>query len=245
MTAKSILDRSGLSTDHVDTIEHFEADYNAVDQFLRKMLGVDKQASFSYLVKEYSRKHTGWPDAGVLLTIADVRNAIVHGKTEAYCYVAVPTPPLVQKLRVCRDRLMHPARAIPTFQRKVEAVSNHDTLARVLKIIAQRKYSQFPVYESERFRGLLTENGITRWLANHVANKLSLVELADVPVKEVLENEEKRKNYQFVAREFRVDDVRALFAGHELLEAVLVTASGKDSESLLGIATRWDTTSLT
>jgi hypothetical protein len=38
----------------------------------------------------------------------------------------------------------------------------------------------------------------------------------------------------------RVDELSALFAKQALLEAVLVTASGKQTEDLLGIATRWD-----
>jgi predicted transcriptional regulator len=110
----------------------------------------------------------------------------------------------------------------------------------VLKIIDERDYSQFPVYADKRFRGLLTENGVTRWLARHVAKTLSLVELDEIPIGHVLQNEEERKNHQFVSRNMRVDDVSALFAKQALLEAVLLTASGKESEKLLGIATRWD-----
>jgi predicted transcriptional regulator len=135
---------------------------------------------------------------------------------------------------------VNPARAIPTFQRKVEKVSVHDNLARVLRIVRERDYSQFPAYEAEKFCGLLTENGITRWLAHHVATELSLVELEDITVKLVLRIEEKRKNYHFIPRDTRVDDVKGLFASHELLEAVLITAGGKESEALLGIVTRWD-----
>jgi len=112
---------------------------------------------------------------------------------------------------------MNPARAVPTFQRGVETISIHDTLSRALKIIEARDYSQFPVYEGRRFRGLLTENGVTRWLARHVSQSVSSVMLGDIPVSQVLQNEEERKN-----------------------QAVLVTASGDETESLLGIATRWD-----
>ncbi len=240
MTTRPIVDNVGLPKEQLDLIEHFEADYNAVDQYLRKALGTDKQVSFTRLLSEYSRKHPGWRDADMLRTIAEIRNVIVHGKTEAYRYLAVPTPTIGQSLRNCRDRLINPARTIPTFQRKVETVSIDDSMARVLKIIKEREYSQFPVYEGERFRGLLTENGITRWLAHHVTTRLSLVELDEIPVKQVLQNEEKRKNYHFVARDTRVDDVSGLFKSQELLEAVLITASGKESEKLLGIATRWD-----
>lgn len=245
MTTKLAVDDADLSKDQLDLIQRFEADYNAVDQFLRKALGYDKQVPFTNLVNEYAHKHAGWRDANLLKTIAEVRNAIVHGKIEPYRYVAVPTPASARDLRACRDHLTKPARAIPTFQRKVETVTVHDDLARVLKIIKERDYSQFPVYEAERFRGLLTENGITRWLAYHVATELSLIELGDVRVKHVLQNEEKRKNYHFVARDMRVDDVSELFVSNELLEAVLVTARGKDSEALLGIVTRWDIIRLT
>jgi predicted transcriptional regulator len=142
--------------------------------------------------------------------------------------------------RACKDQLINPLRAFPTFRRKVETILLHDSLSRVLKIIAQRDYSQFPVYDAERFQGLLTENGITRWLAHHVTNNLSLVELDDIPVKQVLRNEEKRKTYHFVSRDTHVDDLRGLFSSDKILEAVFVTASGKESEGLLGIATRWD-----
>jgi len=240
MPAKPIVDDASLPHGQLELIEHFEADYNAVDHFLRKALSSDIHVPFMRLVNEYSLKHAGWRDVDLLKTIARVRNAIVHGKTEPYRYVAVPTPAIVQDLRGCRDRLMNPARAIPTFRRAVETISLHDNLSRVLKIIRDRDYSQFPVYEAERFGGLLTENGITRWLAHHVATELSLVELDDVLVKQVLQNEEKRRNYNFVAPDVRVDDVSALFASQELLEAVLITASGKEADALLGIATRWD-----
>jgi hypothetical protein len=67
-----------------------------------------------------------------------------------------------------------------------------------------------------------------------------LVELDDIPVKQVLHNEEKRKTFHFVSRDTHVDDVRGLFSSHEILEAAFITASGKESESLLGMATRWD-----
>lgn len=242
--AKSAADFEGLSKEQIDAIEHFVADYNAVDQVLRKVLGSNSQQSFASLVKEYARKHMGWRDADLLLAISDVRNAIIHGKTEAYRYLAVPTPAIVQELRACRDRLTHPVRVVPTFQRRVETISRTDTLARVLKVVKQRDYSQFPVLDDGQFQGLLTENGITRWLANHVTMDISLVELDEIHVAEVLRGDENRRNYHFLARDRPIAEVRSLFATHPLLEAVLITASGKVSETLLGIATRWDAASL-
>jgi predicted transcriptional regulator len=239
-TTKTGVERFGLTEEQFNLIQHFEADYNAIDQFLRKAVGVDKSISFTHLLRQYSDKHPGWRDAELLRMIAEVRNTIIHGKVEPYQYVAVPTISTVQKLRACLDRLINRASVIPTFQRKVETVSITHSLAHVLKIIAKRDYSQFPVYEGSGFKGLLTENGITHWLANHVNTDLSLIEMSEVYVKEVLPLEHARKNYQFVARNMRVDDVSDLFAINGALEAVLITDKGKVTEVLLGISTRWD-----
>jgi predicted transcriptional regulator len=148
--------------------------------------------------------------------------------------VVIPTLAVAEGLKRGKERLMNPARAVPTFQRTVETISVHDTLSRVLKIIEERDYSQFPVSEDRRFRGLLPENGVTRWLARHVSQSVSSVRLRDIPVLQVLQNEEERMNHQFVRHDMRVDDVTALFAKQTLLEAVLVTASGDETESLLG-----------
>jgi len=238
--ATIVKDDKRLSKEQIDLVEQFEADYNAIDYSLRKALGNDKQVSFTHLVNQYSQRHRGWGDGELLRTIAEIRNAIVHGRTEPRRYVAIPTPAIAEQLKTCRDRLMNPARAIPTFQRTVQVVSTDESLAEALKKIDKRDYSQFPVYEDEHFRGLLTENGVTRWLAHHVVADLSLVELEDVRISQVLENEEDRRNWHFVSRNVRVDDVRALFANQALLEAVLITANGNEAEKLLGIATRWD-----
>lgn len=240
MNIKKNAKRTSLPSDQIDLIEQFEADYNAIDKHLRSELKRDSTTSFSALISDYSRKHKAWRDAGLLRTISEVRNAIVHGKLEPYRYVAIPTPAIVEDLSACRDRLLNPDRVVPQFQRDVTTVSSQDSLATVMKLIAEKQFSQFPVRDDLRFRGLLTENGITRWLANHVTNEISLVELEDIKVEQVLEDEESRNNCLFVARDKKVEDVIAMFSEMPMLEAVIITASGREPESYLGIVTRWD-----
>ena len=239
-TPEHNVDCKGLTKEQRDLIEQFEADYNAVDRFLRAALDADHQVGFAKLVRRYANEHVGWAEAEFLTTIAKIRNLIVHERTDPHRHVVIPTLAVAEGLKQCKERLINPPRAVPIFKRTVETISIHDTLSRVLKIIQERDYSQFPVYENERFRGLLTENGVTRWLARHVSQSVSAVRLGDIPVSQVLPNEEERQNYQFVRHDMRVDEVTELFAKQALLEAVFVTASGDETESLLGIATRWD-----
>jgi predicted transcriptional regulator len=61
-------------------------------------------------------------------------------------------------------------------------------------LIKKHDYSQFPIYDEDEFVGLLTENGITRWLAKHVTQVLSLVDFEEIPVSALLQEEEMREN---------------------------------------------------
>lgn len=171
---------------------------------------------------------------------AELRNVLVHGKTKPYQPVAVPTLPVVEALEAVYARLANPPLVVPRFQRTVETISPDHSLAQVLRTIWELEYSQFPVYDDEKFRGLLTENGMTRWLAHHVSKQMPLVDLEDVPVRRVLPEEEKRQNWLFATRRTTVDEVRMLFSTKKLLEAVLITETGKHTEKPIGIVTLWD-----
>jgi hypothetical protein len=192
-TPERIVDHNGLSREQINLIQQFEADFNVVDHFLRVALDSEEHVGFTKLVRRYSNEHVGWADAELLTTIAKIRNLIVHERTDLHRHVVIPTVAIAEGLKHCKERLMNPARAVPIFQRAVEKISIHDTLSGVLKIIEERDYSQFPVYENKRFRGMLTENGVTRWLARHVVRNLSLVELDEVFVSDVLQSEDVRK----------------------------------------------------
>jgi predicted transcriptional regulator len=239
-TPERIVDHNGLSREQINLTQQFEADFNVVDHFLRVALDADDYVGFAKLVRRYASEHVGWADAELLTTIAKIRNLIVHERTDQHRHVVIPTLAIAKGLKLCKERLMNPPRAVPTFQRTVEVISIHDTLTRVLKTIDHRDYSQFPVYENKWFQGMLTENGVTRWLARHVVGNLSLVELDEIFVSDELQSEEVRKNHQFVPGDMPVDEVSALFAKQAMLEAILVTATGKQTEDLLGVATRWD-----
>ena len=155
-------------------------------------------------------------------------------------YLVVPTREVVLNIEAIAIELAKPKRAIPTFKRQVITVNRDDSLAAVLLLIDQHDFSQLPVYHNDRFIGLLTENGITRWLAHHVRTAISLVELEEVPVKLVVREEETTKNVEFLRSDATVDDVVQAFRSNPVLEAVLFTTNGRRQESLMGVATQWD-----
>lgn len=231
-----------LSADQSHTIERFESAYNEIDRFLRNRLAKDQFVTFSQLVKEYSKTHRFSQYQDALRVAADLRNFLVHEKVAPFRHAAIPSEETLLSIEEIRDHLLNPKRALTIFRKRVETVNPDMTLTKVLKLVSQRDYSQFPVYSNDTFKGLLTENGITRWLARHVNREISLIELDEVFVKEILPEEEKRTNCRFVAKDVTCDDLRTAYFENEALEAILITDTGKKSESPLGMVTRWDVT---
>jgi hypothetical protein len=104
-----------------------------------------------------------------------------------------------------------------------------------------KKYSQFPVYDAEgQYRQLLTENGITSWLASQAVQKSSPPQLEVVAVETLLRQQEARENCHFVSCETSVPQAVNRFNQTPYLEALLITEHGGQEEPLLGIVTPWD-----
>ena len=238
------LNRNTLTKEQLDLIERFLVAYNAVDHFLHEQLRSDQNTPFGKMVREYGTRYPRWCEQEFLCMIGDLRNAVVHQRERSYEYLSVPIPSIVETLERIRDQFISPERVYPKFGKVVTSFQAENVLSEVLKGISEKEFSQFPIYRQGRYLGLLTENGITRWLANHSTKVMTLVELDEVMVKDLLRQEEQRLNYQFIPRETTLLDAENFFVRNTLLEALLITEKGKSNEKLIGIITRWDVLSL-
>lgn len=233
---------SELTKEQQDLIERFLTAQNAVEKHLQAALGVQRgEGGYTEMIREYERRHPRWPDGERLRDFAVLRNALVHDRSQPYRYLFVPLPFAVEEIERIRERLINPARVVPTFSRAVRTVQSTDTLATVLGLLHAHNFTKFPVYEESRFRGLLTENGIAHWLAHYVAGE-TLIDMQEVPVAKLLQTEEEPANHRFVVRDMPVREAFGLFGTKPQLEALLITQNGREEEKLLGIVTRWDVT---
>lgn len=131
---------------------------------------------------------------------------------------------------------------IPKFSRDVLTFQINDSLAIMLKAINEKNYTQFPVYDDNEFVGLISENGVTNWLAKNVSE--DIISLIDTPLKSIIKCEENKNNYNFISRSTSVYEAEEIFkeftTNGSKLDALLITHSGNKKESLLGIITPWD-----
>jgi len=108
-------------------------------------------------------------------------------------------------------------------------------LADAWRLVREDGFSRYPVYEQNRFVGLLTSNGFARWCAQQLKGTKIDVDTADARVGDVVAFDHRREAVEFVSREALIDDVEQLFREARPLEAVLITEHGRPDQSPIGM----------
>lgn len=224
----------------METTKRFEHLYNEIDHHIREKVNASKEKSFMACLKEYNQRYNLGRSYMTLRAINELRNLLTHQAVSHVPKLAVPSEELMRDMEKIHLQITKPELVVPRFQKPVISLVMTDTLLTALERISENDISQFPVEKDGKIEGLLTENGITRWLAHHATKKFPLVDLGDVQVKEVLWEEEPRQNYRFIAKNVMMLDAQYQFREQVQLEALLITQNGKAGEGLMGIVTRSD-----
>ena len=229
-------DSNAISPDELERIERFIAAYNSVDDWVQRELGTEQ--SFRSAVDLFAKRHPWWRDADALRTFAALRNFLIHEKKQPFDYPAVPGEGATREIEAIRDRLLAPKTLGETFGREVLTLAPDDSLQTALQEIYNRGFRRFPIYQNKRCIGLITERGITDYVAECVARGGQF--RADVPLQEVLGRETKRTNLRFAAPQLSVAQIAFWFHENTFLETVLIADGGQDRGELRGIVTRGD-----
>lgn len=221
-------------------IQQFIKLFNAIHHALADLLRMNKESDFRELLEVARKRHKLSPDLFEHLElIRKIRNFLVHESFPAAPPAAVPTPWILAKMEDILHELTSTKRVIDLWKKSVERVNAEESLRSVLERIVKFNFSQFPVYNNGTFVGLLTVNGIARWLALRTLTGKAW-DPTTVTVSEVLKSEENLENVRFINADATADEAWAMFANHPILEALLITKTGRADEELEGIITRVD-----
>lgn len=224
----------------MNNAERFIASFNRIHNFL----------SFSDNEKEYKKPFYRLLDENEyrnpavkkykndLQIFADLRNVMVHKKLIPNSYIAQPTDKVVKHIEQIEDEIKSPEKVYPLFKRDVVQFNFDDLFTKVLKTISERKFTHFPVYKNKELIGLLTEKGITMWLANQLEDET--IYLKKTMVEEIVLEDTRKNNYLFIKKNMSVEIAADLLKNDRCLDALLITENGKVSESPLGIITPSD-----
>lgn len=228
------------SDEKMDNAERFLASFNRIHNHL-SFLSNEKthKKPFYHLLDENEYRNSGVKEyKNDLQIFADLRNVLVHKKLEASIYLAVPTDKVVERIEMIESMIKSPPTVYPAFKRDVVRFHAEDLFITVLDTIKSKQITHFPIYQMGKLIGLLTENGITYWLANHVDS--TVVDLKKITTEEILREDSKSNNYLFIRKDMSIEAAADLLKKDRKIDALLITKNGKKSENPMGIITPSD-----
>lgn len=222
--------------------DSFLETFSALEAWLRRKANAERSVSFHELVERVART-----DRAVrrckddLKEFADLRNAIVHERTDGHV-IAEPNSRAVADFERIRSALLNPSTVIPRFQIPVLSRGASESIGIAVSDMRAGDFSQLPVLSDGRVIGLLTAETVVRWLASEFNN--DLVSLWDTTIEKVLPHVEDPNHYCFLSRKATLLDALSCFEDFASrgkdLDAILVSHDGRPEQQLLGILTVYD-----
>jgi CBS domain-containing protein len=216
--------------------------FNQIEKYLERAVRNPKWRRFKDLVDNAAfRDPVVAQFKDDLKEFADLRNAIVHERTDSHV-IAEPNNQATEQIERIAALITDPPRIRELPKMETFTLSPDNPLKTAIKAMYEGAFSQIPIYEGKDFRGLLSVKSIFRWMGAWAQE--DVINLQNVTVGEVLEQAEDRDNCRFLGPDNRLQEVVDLFQGQVLkgkrLYAILVTDSGLPTGRLLGILTIWD-----
>lgn len=142
----------------------FLAAFNEIEEYLRRALDAHHHTSFSTMVRQAERNEiitAGQADD--LLELADLRNAISHGRYGRQNQpIAEPNPDTVRTITKIRNELLQPVSALQLV--RAGRVTIYRPAHTIGELVAA-SHGKYPVYSEGKFVALLTNGDIVAWLA--------------------------------------------------------------------------------
>jgi len=216
--------------------------FNQIEKYLERLVRNPKWRRFKDLVDSASFRDpviAQYKDD--LKEFADLRNAIVHERTDSHV-IAEPNDAVTEQIERIAALITDPPRIRELPKMEAFTLSPNHPIKTAIKAMYEGAFSQIPIYEGKDFRGLLSVKSIFRWMGAWAQE--DVINLQNVTVGEVLEQSEDKDNCRFLGLDNRLQEVVDLFQGQVLkgkrLYAILVTDNGLPIGRLLGILTIWD-----
>ncbi|MFC5602720.1 CBS domain-containing protein [Sporosarcina koreensis] len=227
----------------VKNSERFIVAYNRIEKILAEKADSDEYCPFYRLIDKVKITNSvvrKYEDD--LRELGDLRNAIVHNRTDIDYVIAEPHDEIVERIELIEQKLSNPLRVGALFGCKVHTLQAEDSLTTALKVMADSRFTQVPIYQNGKFTGLITAADITYWLAAHSTEDTIPREIPTLS--EVYNHENRNESFEFVDKDLSVYEAedyfkRAITKGVRL-EALLITENGHSDGELIGVIRPFD-----
>lgn len=224
--------------------ERFIIAFNKIEKYLDQQLKDTRYVPFHRAVQRLKKTNPIINHYQQdLLEFSELRNAIVHERTGHEYTIADPHDDIVDMIETIEQELTAPKKVIDLFSKTLRTIQADLTIEDVLHLIKETKFSQFPVYRSKQFMGLVTDKCVLHFIAHHMNGDCD--KLFNTKVLTLLNDDTIREaNYRFIPADMSVFEAEAIFMDalkrEKVIDALLITETGESFEKLKGLISPTD-----
>jgi len=215
--------------------------YNMIDKFLKIDGRFETYITFTQKIKLNKKKVVRHFQED-LISLGELRNAIVHNPKYGNKPIAEPHIETVERIKNIYEIISKPNKVFPEFKFDVLGANEEDFINNILIEMNKKSFSQFPVFDNNHnIIELINTNSISRWLSLQLEEKGTIL-IEKVKIKDFIPHIEFKKNYKFISKDNSIYDAYYLFINqinkkNRNLDVLFITENGKEQEGLLGLIT--------
>jgi CBS domain-containing protein len=181
-----------------ENVSRFNHAFNELQEVIAKKINKKIDTNFGTLLSDAQSKIDK-----VILTYIDnldfyreFRNLLTHKTISGKEAIAIPSDLLIKEIEDITEKIKHPKKVKDLFLSSVTTFKEKDKLSSVLRVVKEKSYSQFPVFSGNKLIGIITENGITNFLASSLSE--DLISIKDITVENIISSYETENLYEVI-----------------------------------------------
>ena len=214
--------------------------YNIIDARLRSFYRGKGNLSFTDLVRrcaEINKTVNKYEEE--LLSIARLRNAIVHSSTKDIL-IAEPCDDFTRLATHIAELLSAPPKLSILKEKGATGIPENATVGDAIMMCARTGYSNLPVYRGDCLVGMLNNRRLVKCLGDALESGDDLESFLKTPCFQIMREDDFPRYYHLLGRESTVQEALDAFENNRKLLAVVVTESGLMGDRITNIITASD-----
>jgi len=213
--------------------------YNLIDQTLRSVYNFKRNMSFNDMIRRSVPLNSivrRYEDK--LIDYARLRNAIIHNSSDDRV-IAEPHIDVVEEFEKIAKLLAEPPVAIQEIaSRNVLVLDSDVSIKTAMATIANSGYKCIPICHNETIASVLTPNRIINFLGEKITSGVDLDDLCEhTRVSEIINENDAEVVFAIRSVNLTVEEALNLFQQKRKLQAIVITRTGSNLESPVGILT--------
>lgn len=213
--------------------------YNSIDQTLRAVYNFKRNMSFNDMIRRAVPLNSivrRYEDK--LIDYARLRNAIIHNSNDERV-IAEPHADVVEEFEKIAGLLSEPPVAIQEIaSRNVLVLDGDVSIKTAMATVAKSGFKCLPICHNESIASVLTPSRLIDFLGNRVVDGGDLDDYCErTPISAIIDENDAEVVFAIRSVALTVEEALNLFQQRRKLQAIVITRTGSNLESPVGILT--------